>query len=659
MQRLRRRSVLRPLVMLLLAFVAACDGGDDAAANAGAPPGAPGLEPSPRWLTFRCVTPGCDESQAMRFTVTGDRRLAVKRIVLDETDRADFVLELPNGRRPPFILGVEEFFEVTVRHLPTTQSPREGATLIVTYGDASDNDEAGRVEPTNLEIPLVRRVVGEPTIRPDPARLVFGAVAPGAKSTETIHLWNDGSGNAALAVAEVLSDVLEITVETLPVVAALPGESLELPITFAPRREAFVAGKLLVRATDPGLAPVEIEVAGTSIVAPSLAFEPLEGLDFGDVPKGSFVQKTLRLVNQGGGGVMVNTVTTAGTYPGVQLPGEPALPFAVEALGTAELTVTLDATTPGPIAEQLSITSNGSFFPLVVPVIGLVTEPDLEVQPVTLDFGTVPRGWNARQTIELHNEGWGTLEITNLSMVLGSSELFAIAELPTLPARLERGDRLPVQLEFRAQGEAVFTARLAVESDDPDEGFFEVTMTGQGATCDSACTIPFATPQCLGGECSIASCDLGRYDADGEVTNGCECLDPSADPGSFCAEGVFLGSLSDEGGRANHAGAIPTADDIDFIRFHGADDSQFWGDEYDVRIQLDASDPTISMCVYRHDAAAHQPECVLENEQCGIRSYSRGGDSISEDGADYTVKIFRQPNAASACSSYTLSVSNG
>lgn len=658
MQRLHRLLVMLPLVLLALAL-AACDSGDDAAANAGPPPGDPGLEPSPRWLTYRCVTPGCDESQAMRFTVTGDRRLAVKRVVLDEDERTDFVIELPNGRRPPFILGVEEFFEVTIRHQPTTTSPREGATLIVTYGDASDNEEAGRVEPTDLTIPLVRRVVGEPTIRPDPARLVFGAVAPGAKSTETIALWNDGSGNAALAIAEVLSDVPEITVETLPVVAALPGESLDLPITFAPRREAYVAGKLLVRATDPGLQPVEIEVAGTSIVAPSLAFEPLEGLDFGEVAKGTFVEKKLRLVNQGGGAVMVNTVTTAGTYPGVHLPGDPPLPFPVDALGEAELTVTLDATTPGPIAEQLSITSNGSFFPLVVPVIGLVTEPNVVVDPTTLDFGTVPRGWNARQTIEIHNEGWGTLEVTNLSMVLGSSELFAIAELPTLPARLERGDRLPVQLEFRAQGEAAFSARLAVETDDPDEPFLEVTMTGQGANCDAACTIPFATPQCLGGECSIASCDAGRYDADGEVTNGCECLDPSADPGSFCAEGVFLGSLSDDGGRANHTGAIPTADDVDFIRFHGKDDSQFWGDEYDVRIQLDTSDPTISMCVYRHDAAAHQPECVLENEQCGIRSYSRGGDSISEDGADYTVKIFRQPNAASSCSSYTLSVSNG
>ena len=65
------------------------------------------------------------------------------------------------------------------------------------------------------------------------------------------------------------------------------------------------------------------------------------------------------------------------------------------------------------------------------------------------------------------------------------------------------------------------------------------------------------------------------------------------------------------------------------------------------------------MCVYRHDTANHVSECFLENETCGIRSYSRDGDYGSEDGADFVIKVYRPAGSPGSCASYTLSMSNG
>ncbi len=648
--------MVKRLVPLVLLAAVSC--GDDSAAGGGVAPGDPGLAPNPKWITFRCVTPGCDTTETIRVDVLGARRLAVKRIVLDDDSRDDF--EIVPDRRAPFIVGVEESFSISVRHLPHARSPRESAKLVVTYGDASDREEEGRVPPTDLEIPLIRRVVGEAKVRADPDRLVFGSVRPGDEKTLPLVLHNEGTGNVPLAVLEVLSDVEEIAVTELPVGAALPGTPLEVPVTFTPRREAYVEGKLLVTTADPELPPVEISVAGTSIVAPTLSFEPADGLDFGPIPRGMFDELVFTLVNEGGGPVDVTSIATSGSYPGLTVrvdSGEP--PFTLEPLGRVDVTVALDAQVAGEVTERIAVASNGSFFPLDVPVRALVTEPDVVVSPIELDYGAVPRGWTKEMVVDVQNTGYGELEIQRLDMVLGSSDLFQLTEIPTLPARLARGERLPVRVEFRSEGEATFNGRLAVETNDPDSPFVEVSLTATGANCDAACSIPFATPTCAGGACAIASCDQGRFDADGDVTNGCECQDPNQDPGGFCAEAAFVGSLSDEGANANFSGVVPTADDVDFVRMHGKDDSQLWGEQFDVRIRLDSADPSVTMCVYRHDTANHVSECFLENETCGIRSYSRDGDYGSEDGADFVIKVYRPAGSPGSCASYTLSMSNG
>ncbi|MFZ5446893.1 MAG: hypothetical protein ACOZQL_43300 [Myxococcota bacterium] len=55
-----------------------------------------------------------------------------------------------------------------------------------------------------------------------------------------------------------------------------------------------------------------------------------------------------------------------------------------------------------------------------------------------------------------------------------------------------------------------------------DDGVDTSTSLQHCGACNTPCTRPHATPQCVGGMCGIASCDTGWVDLDGMPANGCE-----------------------------------------------------------------------------------------------------------------------------------------
>jgi hypothetical protein len=72
--------------------------------------------------------------------------------------------------------------------------------------------------------------------------------------------------------------------------------------------------------------------------------------------------------------------------------------------------------------------------------------------------------------------------------------------------------------------------------------------------CGSVCVIPHATPACMNGACSIASCDSGWTDCNGSATDGCEANLASDSKncgtcGSVCAGmDTCVGGFCDIGG---------------------------------------------------------------------------------------------------------------
>lgn len=652
-----RTATLTALLAVALASVG-CDSNTPETPQP-AVPAFRGIYATPPRLTWTCVVPGCDTSLGVVVTSSVNRRVAIKRIVLSQANAAYTVTP---SEAPPFILGAASEFSITVRYVPTQAPTAERLSLLVTYTDASAEESPDRIEAGELEIPIVRRLVGEPVLEVTPPSLSFGVVPLNVRKALPVTARNAGFGNIALDV-DVADAGLEALTVSLPAKATLiPDASVEVPIAFTPESEVYVKHAVLLGSSTPGVEPVLVQVEGTSYASPRVLVEPEErAIDFGEVPRGQSRKVTVRVANVGGQTLQLSRVSVRDASGNLEatLPGG-STSATLKPLERLSLDLTLDGTNPGIVDGALLLDSNDPTRPSVeVPITGTVTEPRLQASPDTLAWGTVPMGWAVPKPVELRNVGYGALTVKNITFVGGSASLFSFRDLPPLPATLTREGRLAFEVEFRAETAASFTGAVSIETDDPVEPFQEVSLAATGGSCEAGCPITHGSPSCNAGACTIGSCDSGWYDTDQSDATGCECQEIGQDPGEFCSSGLNKGTLSDSGNSTSHTGIIHSESDVDFVRFFAYDASQFLSDDFDVRIDLSSGDPNITMCVYRYRTGSSVNECYLNDETCNVRSYRKDGSLGTDDSAMFYIKVFRKPNTAATCTPYTVYMRNG
>jgi hypothetical protein len=618
-----------------------------------------GLIATPPQLTYTCVIPGCDTTLTVKVQSNVNRRIAIKRIVLSG-ENPDYTVT--PSQAAPFILGNASDFSIAVRFAPTSAPVAESLSLLVTYTDASAEESPDRIEPGELKIPLVRRLVGEPVMEVTPASLNFGVVPPNARKSLNTTVKNVGFGNIALAVdrADAGTDVLVVN---LPARAApVPDAGVDVPISFVPTSELYVNHAVLIGSSTPGVDPVYVQVEGTSYSTPRILLEPEErAIDFGEVPRTQTRTVTVKVANVGGQTLNLTNVAVRDLSGNLKV----TLPNGMSTatllpLQRLSVELKLDGTNAGIVDGALILQSNDPVRgDLEVPITGTVTEPRLSATPASIDWGVVPMGWAVPKPVELRNVGFGRLTVKNVTFVGGTSSLFTFRNLPPLPATLAREARLAFEVEFRAETAATFMGAVSIETDDPVNPFQEVSLKATGGTCEAGCPIANGTPSCTSGACRIGTCNPGWYDTDHSDATGCECQEIGTDPGDFCSTGLHKGTLSDSGASTSVTGIIHSETDVDFIRFFSSDGFQFLSDGYDVRINLSSGDPNITMCVYRYDTSSNVNECYLNNETCNTRSYRRTGSWTRDDSAMYYIKVFRKPNTAATCTPYTVYMQNG
>ncbi len=321
--------------------------------------------------------------------------------------------------------------------------------------------------------------------------------------------------------------------------------------------------------------------------------------------------------------------------------------------------------------------------PFELPLRGTITLPSLVTNAPDggFDWGTVPLGWVVPKQLELRNNGYGAITVSSIGLAggNGTSPLLSFSGLPALPLTLERGETAQFDINLRAQ--TMWNGALpsiAIRAENPTPHNLIVPLRAAVRSCLDSCSIVNGTAACNATTqtCSIGACFNSPaqgtwYDNDGEPSTGCECreIDPNGDPnGDGCAEGVDMGNFRDGDGRsATYTGIIHATypsgtriDDVDYISFYAEDASQVFGEDYDVRIDLTSADPGIFMCVSRRDSASYLPvsECG-GSESCGLRTFRRDGSYGSEDGARYTIKVYRTASSTPSCTPYTVSMRNG
>jgi hypothetical protein len=339
-----------------------------------------------------------------------------------------------------------------------------------------------------------------------------------------------------------------------------------------------------------------------------------------------------------------------------------AAPMTLRPLQRIPLTIAVTGNAGGDVDATLAFDSDGQGGLQSLRVKGTITDPKVVVSPKAIDMGTVPVGWVVTRTVEVKNVGSGPLVLKALTLVGGSSTLFTLSRVPTLPYTLERDARVTFDVEFRAETAATFNASVSVETNDKATAFSEVTFKATVGTCQLSCPIANGTPNCMmSGKCSVGTCNAGWHDVDKLSSTGCECADPAPDPGEFCMDSVYLGGLKDtDGNQANFTGIISDTSDVDLIRFYAIDGNNFFSDDFNVKVSLSSNDPAIQMCVYRNKTGSHQVDCFFSEEVCpGNRYYEKDGSLGSSDDADFIVKVTRLVSSAPSCTPYTVFASNG
>ena len=214
-----------------------------------------------------------------------------------------------------------------------------------------------------------------------------------------------------------------------------------------------------------------IEVAQT----PRMEAGPAD-LNFRKVVLGEPKVLTLTLRSTGSGPLEIRRVRTdtpayrVAEGPGAEIPAGSERSVAIEFRPTVE----------GSQAGTLIVETNHPAVPeLRIPLLGSgvrTAESDVEIGPLSLDFGTVDVGQTRSLEITVRNYGPGVLSVTN---ALITNSRFSIAD-PAVPSQVPvNGERRAVvQWAPNAAGEA--NAELRISTNDPQLPLVVVALRGTG-----------------------------------------------------------------------------------------------------------------------------------------------------------------------------------
>lgn len=322
----------------------------------------------------------------------------------------------------------------------------------------------------------------------------FGAVPVGQTSapqdvtiTASADVTIDGvTTSAPYAVAGEANLDLPVTLEA--------GQTLAVPVTFAPAATGAASGYLTVTArTDGPDDTYQFALNGIG-TADGLAVSPA-GLDFGQVSTGMHAQLGVIVQNTGASGETIQSVTA------------PAAPFSLVDAGnlvgttlspqqSVSVTVDFAPAAAGPAAGSLVIAADKGQ-PVTVPLqgVGVTGSGRLSLDTTQLNFGTVAPGQQRSLSFVLTNSGTANLNITKAAPPVAP---FSVAAPISEGQTLQPGDSLTVSVMFRPISAEPAQGLYLITGDD-GQGSQTVAVSGNDAPPRGAASTPLGCLELAGG----------------------------------------------------------------------------------------------------------------------------------------------------------------
>jgi len=290
-------------------------------------------------------------------------------------------------------------------------------------------------------------------LSPSATGLAFGNQLVGTSSSKAINLTNNGTANVTISSVACTGAGFGVSGFS-GAVTLTPGQALSLVVAFAPAVVGSVSGTVSVVSTATN-SPSAVSLNGAG-VQPLIAVTP-SSVSFGNVVIGVTNTSTVIVQNPGSATLQVTQVTTSGTP--LSLSGL-AVPFSVPAGGATSFNVGFAPASAGNFSGSLTISSNGSTSPLIVPISGMGVTPtyQLSLNPTSLNFGSLTTDSSTTETVTLTNTGNSAVSI---SQITASGTGFSVSTLG-FPFSLAAGQSTSFSVGFAPSTAGSFTGSVAV-----------------------------------------------------------------------------------------------------------------------------------------------------------------------------------------------------
>jgi hypothetical protein len=335
---------------------------------------------------------------------------------------------LPNPSTPVTISPNSEV-DFTVQFSPTVASGTESAQIRI-----SSNDPGAPyfdlMATASVGSPGIATVIADNGSYGDVCRNTF----------KDLDLTINNNGDCDLRVTNITSSSAEFQtagVVSYPLVIA-PGDSLAVPIRFAPVSLGAKSANITIASNDPDFPSTVVHVTG-SVPAPDVRVTGSTA--FGDVCAGTLAEQTVSVCNVGPCDLHVTSVAFEPPCADFTLINNP-FPATVSPDSCESVVIRFTPTSDGPKTCTLVIRTDDPDTPVISKTVtGNTPEPSIDVPP---DLGfppTVIQSVGACTTPEpfpVSNTGTCPLRITNFAVTTDAAE-YSLQALPSFPIILEAG----------------------------------------------------------------------------------------------------------------------------------------------------------------------------------------------------------------------------
>lgn len=111
-------------------------------------------------------------------------------------------------------------------------------------------------------------------------------------------------------------------------------------------------------------------------------------------------------------------------------------------------------------------------------------EADISVSQSSVDFGDLDLGSSLTKTLTVSNNGDADLLISNIMV---SDSVFTYGGSITLPQVLGPGSNKTLDITFTPTAETVYSGTVTLISDDPDDSYLDIDVSGKGVDACDVC----------------------------------------------------------------------------------------------------------------------------------------------------------------------------